>query len=229
MYQTHFHRRNLPHYYQPNSTNFITFRLKGTIPRKVLQDLNGKYYKNRIPKSKVEKYYNDKLFFIEYDKFLDFNNDIQFLKNQAIAYIVKKSLQFYNGLIYNLICFTVMPNHVHVVFHLLEKSSSTQTVKFEIQEQMQSFPINFENVTQTFQTVEINKLMKSIKGYSAREANKILNRKGSFWQSKSYDHIVRNEDELERIIKYVVYNPVKAGLVDKWEEWEHTYLAEDWW
>lgn len=71
--------------------------------------------------------------------------------------------------------------------------------------------------------------MKSIKGISAREANKILDRKGSFWQSESYDHIVRDEDELERIIKYIIYYPVKAGLVEKWEDWEHTYLLEDWW
>jgi len=71
--------------------------------------------------------------------------------------------------------------------------------------------------------------MKSIKGISAREANKILGRKGSFWQSESFDHIVRDEDELNRIVKYVIYNPVKAGLVEKWQDWEHTYLAEDWW
>ena len=70
--------------------------------------------------------------------------------------------------------------------------------------------------------------MKNIKSYSAREANKILGRRGSFWQAESYDHIVRDEDELERIIKYVIYNPVKAGLVDRWEDWKHTYLLENW-
>jgi len=122
-----------------------------------------------------------------------------------------------------------MPNHVHVVFHLLEKSSSAQTGKSAIQDPKQISNKNIENVTQTFQSVEINKLMKSIKGYSAREANKLLNSKGNFWQSESYDHIVRNEDELEKIIKYVIFNPVKAGLVNKWEAWEHTYLTEDWW
>ena len=121
-----------------------------------------------------------------------------------------------------------MPNHVHLVFHLLEKSSSTQTGKSAIQEPIQKSNKYIENVTQTFQSVEINKLMKSIKGYSAREANKILGRRGSFWQAESYDHIVRDEDELERIIKYVIYNPVKAGLVDRWEDWEHTYLLENW-
>ena len=76
--------------------------------------------------------------------------------------------------------------------------------------------------------ISVDTLMKSIKGISAREANNILGKKGSFWQSESYDHIVRDEDELERIIKYVVMNPVKARLVESWEEWEHTYLAEEW-
>lgn len=71
--------------------------------------------------------------------------------------------------------------------------------------------------------------MKSIKGISAREVNKILNQKGGFWQSESYDHIVRDEDEFEKIIKYVIYNPVKDKLLDDWQDWEHTYLAEDRW
>ena len=70
--------------------------------------------------------------------------------------------------------------------------------------------------------------MKSIKGYSAREANKILKRKGSIWQSESFDHIEQDEDELKRIINYVIYNPVKAKLVENWEDWEYTYLAKSW-
>ena len=47
---------------------------------------------------------------------------------------------------------------------------------------------------------------------------------GSFWQAESYDHVVRN-GELERIISYVLENPVKAGLVEDWEQWPYTYLA----
>lgn len=39
-------------------------------------------------------------------------------------------------------------------------------------------------------------------------------------------HLVRDEDELNRIIKYVLYNCVKAKLVDKWEDLDCTYLYE---
>lgn len=37
--EAHFHRRNLPHIYVPNSTYFITFRLKGSIPQIQLKQL----------------------------------------------------------------------------------------------------------------------------------------------------------------------------------------------
>ena len=40
----------------------------------------------------------------------------------------------------------------------------------------------------------------------------MLRRTGAFWQSESYDHWVRDDDELLRIIDYIENNPVKAGL-----------------
>jgi len=59
-----------------------------------------------------------------------------------------------------------------------------------------------------------NRLMQSLKGVTAREANKILGRTGqAFWQKESYDHWVRNDSELARIKRYIEFNPVKAGLV----------------
>ncbi len=62
--------------------------------------------------------------------------------------------------------------------------------------------------------VEAGKLMKSLKGFTAREANLLLGRTGiPFWQKESYDHSVRDEDEWHRIARYIENNPVKAGLV----------------
>jgi hypothetical protein len=40
---------------------------------------------------------------------------------------------------------------------------------------------------------------------------------GVFWPREYYDHLIRNEGELERSIRYVSENPVKAQLKDwKW-------------
>ena len=173
MNNTHFHKRNLPHFYRPNSTYFITYRLKDSIPINVLRELREKKEFNRDFKSKEEKYESDKKFFAEYDNILEKNSEIQFLKEPKVARIVCDSLHFYDKKEYSLICYTVMPNHVHLVFHLLENPPTSQTRKSTLRN-------NSNNVAQPFQAVKVYKIMQSIKGYSAREANKILKRKGSF-------------------------------------------------
>jgi REP element-mobilizing transposase RayT len=56
--------------------------------------------------------------------------------------------------------------------------------------------------------------LRFLKGSTAREANRLLGRTGQpFWQDESYDHVVRDGPELERIRCYIESNPVKAGLV----------------
>lgn len=70
--------------------------------------------------------------------------------------------------------------------------------------------------------------LKSLKGYSARKANEVLNRTGQpFWQSESYDHVVRDAAAFNRIVAYILNNPVKAGFIESWEDWPHSYWAEN--
>ena len=65
--------------------------------------------------------------------------------------------------------------------------------------------------------------MQSLKGYTAYKANRILGRTGQFWEEESYDHEVSNGAELDRIIRYVLDNPVKARLVTHWSQWKWSY------
>ncbi|MEO5923457.1 MAG: transposase [Bryobacteraceae bacterium] len=59
-----------------------------------------------------------------------------------------------------------------------------------------------------------SRLMNSLKGSTARAANKVLGLTGEpFWQKESYDHWVRNDEELRKIHTYIDDNPVRAGLV----------------
>ena len=59
-----------------------------------------------------------------------------------------------------------------------------------------------------------SRLLQWLKGGTAREANQVLGRTGQpFWQRESYDHWVRDEVELDRIVSYIENNPVQAGLV----------------
>ena len=66
--------------------------------------------------------------------------------------------------------------------------------------------------------------MQSIKRVSAKEANEVLGREGIFWQSESFDRLIREEKELYDKVKYVLLNPVDAGLCKNWQEWKYTYV-----
>jgi type I restriction enzyme R subunit/putative DNA methylase len=65
-----------------------------------------------------------------------------------------------------------------------------------------------------------SRLLQSLKGVTARQANLLLGRTGeTFWQAESYDHWVRDETEWDRIVTYIEDNPVKAGLVQFAEDY----------
>lgn len=61
---------------------------------------------------------------------------------------------------------------------------------------------------------ELETLLASIKRHSATQVAKTRSHVGAFWQRESYDHIVRNRAELDRIRRYVQENPQRAGLKD---------------
>ena len=65
------------------------------------------------------------------------------------------------------------------------------------------------------------------KDYWGRHRNRSDWKKGSPWQHESYDHVIRDGPELGRIVRYIVNNPVVAGLCGNWEDWHWTYVKND--
>jgi len=60
---------------------------------------------------------------------------------------------------------------------------------------------------------QVSKMMQSLKRHTAREGNRMLGLTGRpFWQEESYDRLVRNDREFDRIARYIEMNPVRAGL-----------------
>jgi putative transposase len=50
---------------------------------------------------------------------------------------------------------------------------------------------------------------------------------GPLWQRRNYDHILRKEEKLEDIAKYIVNNPVRRGIVEEWTEYSFSgYLDQ---
>jgi putative transposase len=59
----------------------------------------------------------------------------------------------------------------------------------------------------------VDRILRLLKGRTARFANQALGRAGTFWQEESYDRLVREAGEFARTVRYIEINPVRAGLV----------------
>ena len=207
--------RNLPHILPKGSTFFITFRLVGTLPVSVLKKLveeRNIHIKNaNIDKFKEEKYKADKRFFSGYDKWIDScKTGSVWLKDNKLAKIVYNIILKFDQKRYRLLCCCIMPNHVHLLIDLNTYDHKDCCAN-----------------TGTTSSYSVTDVLRRIKGASARMCNIALKRDGQFWHHESYDHYVRNVIDLHRIIKYILYNPVKAGLVDKWSDWDYSYIVDD--
>jgi Rad3-related DNA helicase len=58
----------------------------------------------------------------------------------------------------------------------------------------------------------LSDITHSWKSFSAHRINEMLGRSGRLWQPESFDHLVRDEAQLEKFSAYIQENPVKAGL-----------------
>lgn len=67
--------------------------------------------------------------------------------------------------------------------------------------------------------IALAKLINGWKGKSSREANKLLGRRGAFWQEDYYDTLIRDEAHLKRAIRHTEQNPAKAFLAKVARDW----------
>jgi 1-hydroxy-2-methyl-2-(E)-butenyl 4-diphosphate synthase len=63
---------------------------------------------------------------------------------------------------------------------------------------------------------ELEKILQAMKTHTAKEANRILGKTGTFWQEEYYDHIVRDGEDLKHQVRYVLRNPDKGKCSAEW-------------
>ena len=205
-----YYHRKLPHIQPLNGTFFVTYRLYGSLPvivrKQLLEDFESDKHRLFL-ESKANPEALDELhrrYFARFDTVLDKTTyGPLHLQTDAIAELTAKALHHWDTQHIDLIAFCIMPNHVHAVFTL-------------------------QNVlTESGQPNSLDRLMQSLKSFSGRKANELLNLTGKFWGEESYDRLVRDDGELIRIVRYVLNNPVKAGLCSDWKEWKWCYVKPE--
>jgi len=56
--------------------------------------------------------------------------------------------------------------------------------------------------------------VKRFKACSARRVNGYLGRQGALWQKAFYDHALRRDEDVQSVARYIVANPLRAGLAE---------------
>lgn len=168
-------KKLLPHIDMVGYYQFVTFR--------TFDSLDDFIYKIR------KKEISDKRKEFEINEYLDNSKKGAYLNGEVLAYLRKYFISK-DKTFYDLVAFSIMPNHVHIIFK---------------------------------QNDNISKIMHNIKGATAFEINRMLNRKGSFWESNYYDKIIRNNEHFAVVYNYVKNNPIKAGLKDFEERFYSVY------
>ncbi len=65
---------------------------------------------------------------------------------------------------------------------------------------------------------DVASFIQSYKSRTTRIYWKIGNR-GRLWQHGFYDHILRQEEDIKQVARYILNNPVRKGLIDDFREY----------
>jgi REP element-mobilizing transposase RayT len=122
--------RRLPHWEVQEAVYFTTFRLADSLPKHALRKIVSR--RTDIPATAAqmdraltasERRRRDQLHARRIERALDARAGECFFRNPAIARVVANAVKQFDGSRYRLFAWCVMPNHVHVLFQTIGKSS----------------------------------------------------------------------------------------------------------
>ena len=175
----------LPHWQQKGATYFVTFRLADSIPSNVL----GRWQDER--EAWLRLHPEPWSFEIELEYHQRFSGALEHWLDQGHGD-----------------CLLRRHDCAEIVAETLRHFEGERLV-------MISFAVMPNHVHALFvQNSEwpLGKLIRSWKGFTARQVNKLLGRSGSFWQRDYFDRLVRDQEHFANCVRYIRRNPEKATL-----------------
>ena len=207
-----FRRRRMPHWDVDGKPYFVTGCLEGSLASKGLERIHAfreDLERRPCPEAMSQDDWEHKkhsLLFGFVDKLLDHESPVHSLDDPEQAEVVFNAFLHFADERYELFAFVVMPSHHHWVFLPNEYWSA------KILQENRSK----KGIVRTPREI----ICHSVQSYTGTMCNRVRETSGSYWQQETFDHWVRDEAELIRIINYIENNPVSAGLVARPEEWK---------
>jgi REP element-mobilizing transposase RayT len=198
--------RHLPHWRQVGATYFVTFRLADSIPQSKLRELRGlrSELSRHPPRSRDAEQFAREIM-LRVETWLDQGMGSCLLAANGIGTAAGDAMRHFDDRRYELGCYVVMPNHVHVIVRPFEGTTP-------------------ERILQSWKRFTSRQIQRS------RTDFKSVLPRGALWQDESFDRIIRDEEHLYRAIQYVGSNPARAHLaLERCPRWIRPSWVEAGW
>ena len=168
---------HLPHWFQPEAVQFITFRLADSLPQTKLQELSlMREALGRCETKDGELTAEEERLEEIVEGWLKIGYGGCVLSNAQCRQFVEEALFFNDKQTYHLHAFVIMPNHVHILLSPIGENS-------------------------------IVSIVSKLKRYSSRMIKQCVGTDGNVWQREMFDRMMRGEDDFAHKLAYIVNNP----------------------
>lgn len=204
-------RGYLPHFDGCEATQHVTFHLADSLPRETIERIEEEMravapdWQDTERRKRVEDW-------------IDAGHGSCVLREPGVAALVQGAFLHFDGERYRLLAWVVMPNHVHVLFQPMRDWTVAKIVaswkKFTAREICDFRRGTLRNADLRNADLPIGNLNKSEK------ANQEIGGPGGpVWHREYWDRFIRNDRHFQQVVEYIHQNPVKAGLVERPQEW----------
>lgn len=174
------HTGNLPHRNKTGLVQFITFRLADSLPQEVLKTIEKELSGVALEKLDAQKRK-------QYEKYLDSGYGSCALNHPEMAQVVFEALKYHDGAKYDLLAWSIMPNHVHVLIKANDDISK---------------------IIQSWKSYTGKWALKNNIKYNLGVAKDAT----EFWMPEYWDRFIRDEEHFNHTVSYILENPKKAPL-----------------
>ncbi len=185
-----FWRNQLPHWEVASGTYFFTIRCAGSLPKAVAERVAAIHRQLQSVEPASESFVQlQRQYFLTTEKYLDAGQGFCPFREPRCCQVVVDALEALAQQGWRLLHYAIMPNHLHALLSTTDPADDMKSV------------------------------WQRWKGRTARACNSILGRQGPFWQRDWFDRWMRDQSGTQKTIDYIRNNPVKAGLVQNWEDY----------
>lgn len=201
----------LPHWRQENCTYFVTYRLADALPAGVIREFEYERDQWLLHRGIDPKLLDAEGF--DWKKTVGkLSKNDQRLYERTMATKLNKYLDAGHGS-----CVLKRPDLAEVVANSLKHFHGDRVLTGDFV----VMPNHVHVLMRPINGFELEDILQAVKSFTANAINRKLGVEGPFWMRESYDHIVRDSEQLEAFQNYIRANPEKAKLTS------HEYISQD--